>query len=367
MSVTSAQTVDLDVLSQQLSIRGGYLMAEVGSARWVSRGLEPHWQVRIEESLVRVENFVQRMQHLSASTSATSEALTSQERRLAATMGDLSTGLVWLMCQALPFVLVRGSQVATLVGGRPVLTETLVRVQKTDTSVVEAPRTLEEIVQRIPDSGSPEGQIRIEKYGLEQPVYYVYLAGTADFGLMTGSEAWDMTSNVEAMAAHDAGSVRAAVEAMRGAGISASDQVILVGHSQGGLVAARIAESEQFHVTSMVTVGAPIHKVEIPPSTGVLALEHREDVIPLLSGIAATGTLATTLTVQRSVSGIPSSSGDLLPAHNLARYVETAHEVDRTAESRLRTATREVTSPGQRAQDGSAQRGQVTTWKASRI
>ena len=361
MSVTSAQTVDLDALSQQLSARSGYLRAEVASARWVSRTLEPGAHVRVDELLARIEFFADRLQQLASATAATSQELTAQERRLTSSMGDLSTGLVWLVCQALPFVISRGSQGAGVFGAAPALTETSVSVRETGEFVVEPPRTLEEMVQRIPHAGEPAGQIRIEKYGVEYPVYYVYLAGTADFGLMTGVEAWDMTSNVEAMATHNAGSVRAAVEAMREAGISADDQVILVGHSQGGLVAARIAESEQFHVTNLVTVGAPIHKVEVPKSTQVLALEHREDPIPMISGIAAAGTLATTLTVERSVAGIKGEPGDPLPAHNLARYVETAHEADRTSEPRLSAATREVTSPV-----ASHKEGQVSTWKARR-
>lgn len=369
MSVTSAQTVDLDVLSQQLHARAGHLVSVVSSTRDAATGLEPSWVARVEGLLQRTEQVAARLSGLARATAATSAQVTDTERALESSMGHLTTGLVWLMCQALPFVLSRssqasgslmaGSSLAGTAAARPLLSETPVQVRATNTFQVEAPTSVEQMIERIPADGAQGEQIRIEKYGVEHPVYYVYFGGTADFGLQTSGEPWDMTSNVEAMAAHDAGSVRAAVVAMRAAGISADDQVILVGHSQGGLVAARIAESEQFHVTNVVTVGAPIHKVEVPASTQVLAIEHREDVIPMLSGVAAAGTLATTLTVRRSVAGIPGEPGDPVPAHNRARYIETARELDRTADPRLSAAAREATAPAK----GTAS---VSTWRADR-
>lgn len=367
MSVTSVQTVDLDAQSQQLHARAGHLEAQLFTVRQASYSLEPDWQGRIQGVLAECEQLVARVRSLGNATASTSSQLTESERSIEASLGHVSTGFVWMICQALPFLVSNGSRVAVAVGGQTALVETPVTV----TPVLEydsaPPESTEQLISRIPRPGEGGPQIRIERYGLEHPVYYVYLGGTMDAGLSANGEPWDMTSNVEAMAARDAGSQRAAIEAMRQAGIEAEDEVIIVGHSQGGLVAARIAESEQFRVSSLVTVGAPIHKVEVPATTQVLAIEHREDVIPMLSGIAAAGTLATTLTVRRSVAGIAGAPGDPLPAHNLSRYVETAREVDRTSDPRLREAVSRATEPGRTAAQGQGTTtGQVSTWRADR-
>jgi pimeloyl-ACP methyl ester carboxylesterase len=367
MSVTSAQTVDLDAQSQQLHARAGHLEAQLYAVRQASYSLQPEWQWRIQGVLTECEQLAARVRLLGQATASTSSQLTESERSIEASMGNLSTGFVWLISQAMPFLVSHSTRATASLGVKTALVETPVSVTPVLEYESAPPRTTEELISRIPRPGEGGEQIRIEKYGLEHPVYYVYLGGTMDSGLSARGEPWDMTSNVEAMAARDAGSQRAAVEAMRQAGIEADDEVIIVGHSQGGLVAARIAESEQFRVTSLVTVGAPIHKIEVPTTTQVLAIEHREDVIPMLSGIAAAGTLATTLTVRRSVAGIPGVPGDALPAHNLARYVETAREVDRTSDPRLREAVGRATEPGRAAAQGQGSTtGQVSTWRADR-
>lgn len=367
MSITSAQTVDLDAQSQQLHARAGHLEARLYLVRQAAHSLEPEWQWRIQSVLSECELLAARVRALGQATASTSSQLTETERSIEASMGQVSTGFVWFICQALPFLVSNGSRAAVAVGGQTALVETPVTVTPVLEYESTPPATTEELISRIPRPGEGGPQIRIERYGLERPVYYVYLGGTMDAGLNANGEPWDMTSNVEAMAARDAGSQRAAIEAMRQAGIEAEDEVIIVGHSQGGLVAARIAESEQFRVSSLVTVGAPIHKVEVPATTQVLAIEHREDVIPMLSGIAAAGTLATTLTVRRSVAGITGAPGDPLPAHNLSRYVETAREVDRTSDPRLREAVSRATEPGRTAAQGQGTTtGQVSTWRADR-
>lgn len=367
MSITSAQTIDLDAQSQQLHARAGHLEAQLFTVRQATYALGPEWQMRILGVLAEGEQLAARVRALGQATAATSAQLTDTERSIEASMGHMSTSFVWFICQALPFLISNGSRAAVAVGGKTALVETPVSVTPMLGYESAPPSTTEELISRIPRPGEGGPQIRIERYGLEHPVFYVYLGGTMDAGLAATDEPWDMTSNVEAMAARDAGSQRAAIEAMRQAGIEADDQVIMVGHSQGGLVAARIAESEQFRVTNLVTVGAPIHKVEVPATTQVLAIEHREDVIPMLSGIAAAGKLASTLTVRRSVAGIAGAPGDSLPAHNLSRYVETAREVDRTSDPRLRAAVSSATEPGRAAAQGQgATTGQVSTWRADR-
>jgi hypothetical protein len=67
---------------------------------------------------------------------------------------------------------------------------------------------------------------------------------------------------------------------------------MLVGHSEGGLVAVSTARdavrSGQFHVTHVITAGSPVGRTvgELPRSVSVLALENSRDVVPHLDGVA---------------------------------------------------------------------------------
>ena len=80
--------------------------------------------------------------------------------------------------------------------------------------------------------------------------------------------------------------------AMRRAGVTRADDVLLVGHSEGGMVAATVARaaaaSGEFTITHVVTAGAPLGLVaaQIPRSVQVLALENAHDVVPHLDGTA---------------------------------------------------------------------------------
>jgi PGAP1-like protein len=77
---------------------------------------------------------------------------------------------------------------------------------------------------------------------------------------------------------------RGVIEAMRQAGVTRSDQVMLVGHSLGGMVAADIARSGigGFHITHVITAGAPIARIPVPRSVQVLAVENDGDIVPHL-------------------------------------------------------------------------------------
>lgn len=220
------------------------------------------------------------------------------------------------------------------------------------------PGGVEGLIGRIPHADPDTPQVRIERYAPEagaRPTFVVYLGGTIDSSLMTTDEPWDMTSNLVALADMDAGSLRAALAAMHAAGIASDDLVTLVGHSQGGLLATRLAQSSEFRVGDVVTVGAPIHQIPVPAGVTLTAIEHNEDLVPSLGGITiagfglagglsggfaagATGGVAagSTTTVRRSaLTGIEMNASDPLPGHNINRYVETGRVIDHSADPQL--------------------------------
>ena len=68
----------------------------------------------------------------------------------------------------------------------------------------------------------------------------------------------------------------------------------------------------------------------------MVAIEHEEDVIPSLSGVAAPVAIASHLRVTRSVyAGNTAPRGEMLPAHNLSRYIETGAVMDRSSDPQL--------------------------------
>jgi len=255
--------------------------------------------------------------------------------------------------------LIAGAAIAGLgIVGAQTLQETPIRVSRSSTSTTDSPQGYRELISRIPRADEGASQIRIEHY---DSGYVVYLGGTIDAGVNPGTEPWDMTSNISAIAELDSGSYLSAVEAMREAGITAQDSVIVVGHSQGGLVAAQLAASGDYRISYVITVGAPLHQVELPEEINLIAVEHAEDVIPSLSGVAVPAVAATHVTVTRSLYATAQAPrGELLPAHNLSRYVETGAVMDRSGDSKLMTEQKRIAGLTQ----GEAT---VTMWRADRV
>lgn len=154
----------------------------------------------------------------------------------------------------------------------------------------------------------------------------VYIPGTQSFGFGDSANPLDMASNLQAMAGvGGAASEKAVLLAIKQAGIVSPDEVILVGHSQGGMVAGNIAANPTgFSIAGLITFGAPIGqlgKLKAP----VMAIEHSNDPVPNLSGKA--NPLKTNwVSVQRVSSKAESNA--VLFSHSLKSYRNTALAVD---------------------------------------
>lgn len=215
------------------------------------------------------------------------------------------------------------------------LRETHVTVRQTSVDGEAAPATgVRDRIERIPSS---HDQIRIDRYhapGKPDRVE-VFIAGTAALGAMTEGEAWDMTSNIQAMGEGSAGSMRAVLDAMQLAGVTSETPVVFTGYSQGGLLAAQLAASGEWNTAGLVTAGAPAGQVAVPADVAYLAIEHTDDLVPALGGRFEH---SEPLVVRRRFFEGPADVSErLLPAHELENYVRTAHLVDREPDSRIRS------------------------------
>ncbi|MFT6973515.1 MAG: hypothetical protein ACJAV4_000745 [Pontimonas sp.] len=189
------------------------------------------------------------------------------------------------------------------------------------TEPVERAVSLEARVSRIPEGDTP---IRIETFlgesGADETD--VYLAGTQTWSMGTSKDPFDMESNIALIAGISAASLVAVEAAMRKAGVAPGDRVSFVGHSQGGLIAARLAESGLYATTSLLTVGAPLGTAPLRGSYPALAISHTDDVVPGLGGAAK----PSGITRVETVSG--AAPLDIADAHARDRYGETAERID---------------------------------------
>lgn len=274
--------------------------------------------------------FVDLVRGLVASADDVAAGLAGVDPPLAHLLGDEGAGVVGLEAMAGALL---------ILAGRNAYMATPIRLARGEPVSVPAPVTLADAASRIPPSTPGHPQIRIERFSAPtgEASWAVYLAGTSDLAA-GGDEPFDMASNLAGIAGNDAASYRATLDAMEEAGIGASDKVTLVGHSQGGLVAARIAASGAYATEALVTFGSPTGQIPIPDGVAHVAVEHAEDITPALGGAPIGGEdgrdrIVVSRGLYDDAAGPP--DGALIGAHHMDRYTETAALVDRSDDPRL--------------------------------
>ncbi len=124
----------------------------------------------------------------------------------------------------------------------------------------------------------------------EGRAFTLYLPGTNSWSPVPKTSAFDLTSDLAAMAGPGKSAPeRAAIQALTqsGFGQRQGDTVAVVGYSEGGLAGANLVASGELtglggKVTNLVAVGSPISARPIPNGVNVLSLEHSNDPVPKL-------------------------------------------------------------------------------------
>ncbi|MFB9314346.1 hypothetical protein [Nocardioides plantarum] len=156
------------------------------------------------------------------------------------------------------------------------------------------PTDLGSLMQGVTDSyqvgKNPDaegGDVRITRVDNGNgPAYVVSIPGTENWSPTAGAEPRDLSANLALVAGDPTAAAQSVRAAMDAAGIPPGSPVMLVGHSQGGIIAAQLASDpafvQQYGVTNILTYGAPIDHMQLAPGVEALQVQHRFDVVPRL-------------------------------------------------------------------------------------
>ena len=162
--------------------------------------------------------------------------------------------------------------------------------------------------------------------------HLVYVPGTQDWGLWAANPA-DLQANLASVVGGGSDAARTVVRAMDAHGVGPHEEVLIAGHSQGGMVAVIAATAlTRFRVTHVVTAGSPTGRLAVPSRIAALHLENTRDLVPGLDG-RANPDRPHRVTVshdrRRSTrADRPDASRTVAEAHAPAGYAATARLVD---------------------------------------
>jgi hypothetical protein len=210
--------------------------------------------------------------------------------------------------------------------GEPVVTDNGI-----DTDASTPPHGLGDVVDGLDHRNGTDSNIDVRKVvGADGRVAYIVdIPGTKVWNLPggDGGSANDFGTNIDALAGNETVLQKGVEDAMRRAGIGPNDPVMLVGHSQGGMVAARAANDfvvhGEFNVTHVVTAGSPVGRMPVPDGVQMLSLENNGDIVPHLD--AAENPASDNRTTVKFDNQSGTVGGNHAITHN---YADAAHQLD---------------------------------------
>lgn len=210
-----------------------------------------------------------------------------------------------------------------------------------DTNDIDAIDSMDDLVvlEGYSDSmgGGSQTVVDIMRIEGEPPRYVVTLPSTQDWqaaGIFFGEDmngdgaVNDLDTNIvlrlfpEVRTQYE----RAVMQAMRDAGIGPNDPVLLVGFSQGGIMAGHLAanRSEEFDFQGVLAYGAPIDDMPIPSKTEVVSMQHDGDVVHQLDLTERPADTDTWHTYAEPVPIDPKTGKPYPQAHNNEAYRQTS-------------------------------------------
>lgn len=164
--------------------------------------------------------------------------------------------------------------------------------------------------------------------------WIVSIPGTAQWWPGSTADPADLGANLRTMAGLPSSLYPAITSclsaAMRQAGVApGKEPVMLVGHSQGGIVAARMAQdpafTRTFDVREVVTFAAPVTTMDLPSSVDGLDISNDGDAVPRLDQVDEANA-ANRSQINCGEPGDPQVSLDF-GQHEIDRYADRSHRL----------------------------------------
>lgn len=177
------------------------------------------------------------------------------------------------------------------------------------------------------------GELRVVKYRTGNKISWrVDIRGTQVWSV-TGTNPQDMRTNLQTNACGLAGKsdmTKAVTRALDQAGYRSGQPVELIGHSQGGAVAAQVGSdpklAKKYNVKSVVTLGSNTGGFRPAPGVHMVALENTADIVPRLDGRANPNVPnLTTVQTYKNAGGISAN-------HSKELYAQVARAWERSGD-----------------------------------
>ncbi|WP_062137671.1 PGAP1-like alpha/beta domain-containing protein [Demequina aestuarii] len=170
--------------------------------------------------------------------------------------------------------------------------------------------------------------------------HVVRIPGTQDFSV-TAASPFDNRTNAVAVTGGDTDTARFVRDAMRAAGVLPHEPVMLVGHSQGGIVAATLAAdtSDEFWVTHVVAAGSPTDRIPHRDDVQYLHLSSEQEVVHQLDGRATPDAphITTVVADLRAAAdpAVARAGTGLIGAHAVSSYVAAGQAADASSHASM--------------------------------
>lgn len=224
-----------------------------------------------------------------------------------------------------------GSVPSILKSGAPVLEEHSPRENR------DKPNSIAALTGRL---NNEDGRVRVERYeSAGQKTAVIYLPGTAEWNPIHSNKTFDLSSDLELVAGRSSADSMASVQEVIGSlDLEPGENIILVGYSQGGMIAAELAETN-LPISGIITLGSPIAENPIPDRIPVIAIEHSNDPVPAISGKTNPIT-ENWATATRHLELQPGQS--VIAAHLMPGYEQSAKLVDQSTDTGLIRVKNEI-------------------------
>lgn len=180
-----------------------------------------------------------------------------------------------------------GWALAAIPGATPAVTVTPVGDPVLAARLTGAGDLLARLEELYPAAGGEDGSVEVRR--IDHPdggtSWAVLIPGTQSLA-PRGSNPMDNATNLQEFVGAPSAAGAAVVAALGMAGARRDQPVLLAGHSQGGIVATRLAADPRvrrhYRITTVLTAGSPVGHVPLPTGVRALHLEHRLDLVPVL-------------------------------------------------------------------------------------